>query len=359
MTVTSTRHSDHIPTLDGLRAVAIAIVIICHASQDNPRLQSFGLMGVMIFFALSGYLITTRLLEEHRINGRISLPDFYLRRGFRILPPALIYLAVVSALSAAGVIICSGDAIRSALFFYANYITLGDLHWRALHFWSLSVEEHFYLLWPPLLICFGVRRGWLTALGLIGIVILWRAIDHHYHILVRIFHDPHLFWNFLGTDVVADCLLWGCFLAFFKPRLSPFVSTAVAALSATLLALYMLDVRVPFTPHYVEILTTEIHALPSLMLGAIIACPSAPIGRLLELAPLRYIGRLSYSLYIWQQIFLGGTGSVLPVPLAVCAALACAYLSYRFIERPAIAYGRRLISKRKDSAGVAAAHSAS
>jgi peptidoglycan/LPS O-acetylase OafA/YrhL len=95
----------------------------------------------MIFFALSGFLITTRLLEEYRKNGRISLRDFYLRRAFRILPPALLYLAVLSVLVALGVVICSSQMIVGALFFYANYVDpVGDLGWRAGHFWSLSME---------------------------------------------------------------------------------------------------------------------------------------------------------------------------------------------------------------------------
>jgi peptidoglycan/LPS O-acetylase OafA/YrhL len=336
----------HIPTLDGLRAVAIILVMICHASQDDPKLSGLGHMGVMIFFALSGFLITTRLLDEYRLKGRISLRNFYLRRAFRILPPALVYLALVSALSAAGIIICSGAAIRAALFFYANYIDGGDRHWRVIHFWSLSVEEHFYLLWPALLIGFGVSRGWKTAIGLAAMVVVWRATDHHFQILLHVTHDPHLRCDFSGTEVISDALLWGCVLAFLKPRLTPTVSSVIAVLSGGLLAVYTMGIRIPATPHNVEFITTVMHMLPAVMLGAIVACPSAPIGRLLELAPLRYVGILSYSLYIWQEMFLGGAGPLLPVPLAVCAAFACAYLSYRFIERPCIRIGRQWITRR-------------
>lgn len=350
----ASRQSDRIPTLDGLRALAILIVIVSHASHGEGALDGLGHMGVMIFFALSGYLITTRLLDEYRLKGHISLRDFYLRRAFRILPPALTYLAVVALLSALGIVICSGSALRSALFFYANYIEGGDASWRVIHFWSLSVEEHFYLLWPVLLIGFGVWRGWKTAVGLAVMIILWRAADHHYQILFRIFHDPHLKWNFSGTDVIADSLLWGCCLAFFKPRLAPAVSTVATILSAALLAVYTMGIRLPLTPHNVEFVTTVMHVLPALMLGAILACPAAPIGRLLELAPLRYVGLLSYSLYIWQQLFLGGPGLKLPLPLAIGAAFACAYMSYRFIEQPCIRLGRRLISKRGENAKVAA-----
>jgi peptidoglycan/LPS O-acetylase OafA/YrhL len=174
-------------------------------------------------------------------------------------------------------------------------------------------------------------------------VVLWRATDHHYQILFRIFHNPNVKWNFAGTDVMADALLWGCCLAFFRPRLSASISTAATILSAALLTLYTMGVRIPMTPHNIELILTVTHMLPAIMLGSILACTTGPIGRFLELAPLRYIGKLSYSLYIWQQLFLGGPGLKLTLPLALCAAFACAYLSYRFIEQPSIRLGKQLI----------------
>jgi peptidoglycan/LPS O-acetylase OafA/YrhL len=334
---------NRIQTLDGLRAVAILLVVVQHAAHDNPLIHSLGLghMGVLIFFALSGYLITARLLEEHRKNGAISLRNFYLRRAFRILPPAVTYLAVLSVLVALGAAICSWSTIWGALLFCVNYMDVGDLGWRAGHFWSLSVEEHFYLLWPLALITFGVSRGARTALVLTVGVILWRAIDHHFNILATVFHDPHLSWNAFGTDEVADTLLWGCALAFFRFKLDSRVSMGIALGGFALLALLAAD-KVPLNAN---ITITLEHLLPAVLLGAIVACPQNWIGRFLELAPMRFIGHISYSLYIWQELFLGGPGMKLPVALGVAAAFACAYLSYRFIEQPSIAFGKRLIRR--------------
>src|ERR1700722_9087674 len=96
------KESGRIPTLDGLRAVAILVVMLSHANHGDERIAQLGHMGVLIFFALSGYLITTRLLAEYQSTGRVSLRDFYLRRAFRILPPAVTYLAILWLLTLTG-----------------------------------------------------------------------------------------------------------------------------------------------------------------------------------------------------------------------------------------------------------------
>lgn len=334
--------SGYIPTLDGLRAVAILLVIFSHTTDHHihPRIVSTGFVGVAIFFALSGFLITSRLLEEYASEGRISLRNFYIRRAFRILPPAVFYLGTVWILTLTGVVICSWSAIRSALLFYINYTDIGDVAWRVGHFWSLSVEEHFYLLWPALLIFFGVRKGWRTAAVGAVTISVWRVVDDHYFILSRLFHESYLNASVLRTDLTADVLLWGCCLAFLLrgPLAKP-----IGAVSSTILAICsgsLLLVLHDFGANHVTIL---IHILPTVLLGAVVAAPNAPIGRFLELPVLRFIGRISYSLYIWQQLFLGGSRPRLPLPFALAAILACALFSYVVIERPCMGYGRRLL----------------
>jgi peptidoglycan/LPS O-acetylase OafA/YrhL len=335
-----------IPTLDGLRAVAIVIVIASHVFQDNRTLAALGHMGVLIFFALSGYLITSRLLIEYRSNGSISLRDFYLRRAFRILPPALAYLGVLALLNTLGLIVCSGPVIRSALFFYTNYIDIVPAGWRAGHFWSLSVEEHFYLFWPFLLIALGVLTGWRTAAALAIAISLWRIGDNHFHIFARAFNAPYLQGFEYRTDLIADTLLWGCCLAFVRLRLTAAVSTTIALASFALLVLLMMGIPVPGMPRNIDYSIPIMHALPAILLGAVVSCPAAPIGRLLDVAPMRFVGNLSYSLYIWQQLFLWGPdGPRMPAPIGICAAVACAYLSYRFVEKPCIALGRRVVRR--------------
>jgi len=336
--------TEHIPTLDGIRAIAILVVMASHAFHDNPMLADLGHMGVMLFFALSGYLITTRLLAEHAKNGEISLRRFYLRRAFRILPPALTYITVVAAMTTAGIMVCGWPSLRAALLFYINYVDPGVDGWRVTHFWSLSVEEHFYALWPLALIGFGVARGWRTALVFIVGIIAWRATDHYFHILEAVFHNANLHWNVSGTDAIADALLWGCVLSFFKFKLHPNVSVVIALAAAVLLALITMHVRLP-PPHNIEFVTTLEHLLPAIFLGAIVSFPGSIIGRFLELSPMRFIGHLSYSLYIWQQLFLGGPGPKLPALLGIMVVFGFAYLSYHFVEQPCISLGRKIMGK--------------
>jgi len=242
------------------------------------------------------------------------------------LPPALTYLAILSALFALGWVVCDVRSIIAAIFFWINYIPVTVVAWKAGHFWSLSVEEHFYLIWPALLILSGVVRGWRTAAFLAIVVCVWRSVGYNYHSL---FH----------TDYIADTLLWGCCLAFVPARTIRFPTM----LALGLFAFFWL---VEFGPAHGRLMLAISHLLPSLILGVIVMSPRSLIGKFLELAPVRYFGRLSYSLYIWQQLFLGGPGQRLPALLGLAAAFACAYLSYRFIEHPCIQFGRQWIARR-------------
>jgi len=208
---------NYIPGLDGLRAVAILAVIVAHTLNEAryPRIVGVGKAGVLVFFALSGFLITTRLLAEYEKSGRISLWNFYVRRTFRILPPALIYLGVIAILAKAGMVTCSWQAIRSALLFYNNYTLYGDAGYKVGHFWSLCVEEHFYLVWPALLIVFGVRKGLRTSVILTVVIIFVRLLDDRYRLLAHLIDSPATSTLSYRTDLVADTLLWGCSLAFY------------------------------------------------------------------------------------------------------------------------------------------------
>ena len=326
----SRSRESYIPTLDGVRAVAIVLVVVSHAlPQENAYRELMGHVGVLLFFALSGYLITTKLLEEHRQRGAINLRAFYLRRAFRILPPAFTYLTILSILSAIGWMACDARSIIAALFFYINYIPVTIVAWKAGHFWSLSVEEHFYLIWPALLIMFGVMRGWRTAAMLAIVVCVWRSAGFNWHWL---FH----------TDYIADTLLWGCCLAFVPARRIRFPTMLT-------IGLFSLFGLVEFGPFHGRLMLLLSHLIPAVILGVIVMSPATVVGQLLELSPVRYLGRLSYSLYIWQQMFLGGRANHLPWWAGIVCAVLAAYLSYRLIERPSIAYGHRLISKQSDA----------
>jgi len=145
--------ASYIPTLDGWRAVAILAVLVCHGldQRQHPFAEPLGSAGVLLFFSISGFLITRRMLDEESQTGAVSLRKFYLRRAFRILPPALFYLAAITFLGLMGVFPFSAEPILKALFFVRNYAYFDfamPATWYSAHFWSLSVEEHFYLIWP-------------------------------------------------------------------------------------------------------------------------------------------------------------------------------------------------------------------
>ena len=166
----------HIPTLDGWRAIAISCVLLAHASESSFHAQIFvdntdsvfnfqwlGLFGVKIFFALSGFLITTKLLQEEEAYGAISVRSFMIRRAFRILPACILFLIAIGTLSYLGVIKLTALRWLASLFFLSNYLP-SDRSWYVGHFWSLAVEEHFYLIWPLAFVALKSRRYRIFAI---------------------------------------------------------------------------------------------------------------------------------------------------------------------------------------------------
>lgn len=179
----------YIPTLDGWRALAILGVIVAHGSDAifcpagiHPSrlffdLTRHGSLGVDIFFGISGLLICGRLLEEEEQLGKISLASFYIRRTFRILPPALTYLATIAVLAALGSIVVRPWEWLSCVFFFRNYVYAGQFFWYTAQFWSLAVEEHFYLVFPAILLLCGSRRARWVVVALALLVAAWRSFD--------------------------------------------------------------------------------------------------------------------------------------------------------------------------------------
>jgi peptidoglycan/LPS O-acetylase OafA/YrhL len=338
----------HLPTLDGWRAVAIAAVLCCHAHWPNDalnRLATYGAMGVSVFFALSGFLITRRLMEEWRATGRIGLTGFYIRRGFRILPPILVYLAAVSLLGFGWRLIpMDRRQLAASLFFYRNYLTAPVAEgWYTGHFWSLAVEEHFYLMWPILLWVAGLRRARWLAPALALAVAVWRLADTRYDWVGRL--NPALRGSVARTDYRLDILLFGCAVALVWDE--PRVQSLLQRMGGSLLALTAAAAAVAcqvWTPAGYLTMTALLMAL---LPAATVAKPTSWAGRVLELPLLVWVGRMSYSLYIWQQLFL--PPSELPRSLGIwqrgpwnlAAIFGCAALSYYLVERPAIAFGKR------------------
>ena len=180
-----------IPSLDGLRAVAIMLVLwshsLAHPSDDWTdwlRLISerSGNLGVDIFFVISGYLITTLLVREWHAAARIDLARFYVRRAFRIIPACYFYIAVVLALMAANLLPRTFSVSLLSPIFLRNYafaLGVGDIDdWFTGHYWTLAVEEQFYLFWPASLAFLGPRRATWLASALIVTSPLIRVVTY-------------------------------------------------------------------------------------------------------------------------------------------------------------------------------------
>lgn len=290
-----------------------------------------GALGVNLFFAISGYLITSRLIDRP-----VSLREFYWRRAFRILPPAFLYLAT------AGWLLSSPKDVLSCLLFLRNYWGSDSQHgWYTGHFWSLCVEEHFYLFWPALLAAAGVARARWIAPGLALLFALWRSLDIRHAWIAQLLHNPQLLNFPLRSDYRMDALLWGCSLALIPRGVKiPRRAAPWAALLA-LASAVALNVKQPQGYMIAQSL------LFALILMATVSAPATWLGRLLESRPMLWLGRLSYSLYLWQQPFFSQWhhGSLQRFPVNLCLALGCAWLSYRWVERPAIRLGSALYDK--------------
>jgi peptidoglycan/LPS O-acetylase OafA/YrhL len=324
-----------IPTLDGWRGVAILLVVINHTTialrPDNRG--GLGQHGVTLFFVLSGFLITSLLLSEEENTGRIDLKGFYIRRVFRLLPCVLAYLEAIIILDwGRNPRPHTTKEILGCLFFFRNFLDTAGLHSTATgQFWSLSIEEQFYLLWPSILLFSGQKRArWISLAGAVSLAIF------------RLFHWQHLVSlnveATFGTQYRADALLIGCAAALWLPTLVPLLKKwmAMPLLLTFIVGIALFDKLIPLWE------STAI----ALLLCLTSTQSESVLGSLLEWKPLRIAGKYSYSLYIWQQILLFKP-SFRNGPLVGLLLLpAVGAFSYSFIERPIRELGVKLAARR-------------
>jgi peptidoglycan/LPS O-acetylase OafA/YrhL len=351
-------HLAHIPTLDGWRALAILGVTAFHSLTNGfpGRLwygvAARGYAGVNVFFALSGFLICSKLLREQQQTANICLKRFYLGRSFRLLPALGLYLVVLAALVAAGWVKAKGWEFESTLLFVRNYFPLFNGHAIGTYtgqFWSLAVEEHFYMLWPLTMLLLGprLRRIGLVALVLALVVFVWRSLDAHFGWFI-----PFATSVDSKTDTRMDALLWGCLAAIVYPhvhprvRALPFARNLWVPIAAVLAAVLILK-HVPGGSLIQAIL------FPVLIMSTAIS-PDSMLGRILEFRFLKWIGRLSYSIYIWQQLLLipvdlpnSPLRALQHFPTNIATIFLVAAASYYLVEKPMIEVGRRLGQRRQ------------
>ena len=336
-----------IPSLDGLRAVSILLVIFSHISQTYHWSQSVpfiwrltpGATGVSVFFVISGYLISSLLLREQAATGRISLRDFYLRRVFRIVPAYLVYIGVIALLAQAGVVTAEAQDFVAALLYVTNYV---QAHWVLLHTWSLSVEEQFYLLFPLLLLA-STRRLLVMVLGAtLCLSIAARLLNQVWGIW-----PVDAMYSFEGR---ADQLAFGSLCALFQQHAPMVRQRALANIAVPVGALLVcIAMALPVGHTRTVLLNTLIGLATALAIHGCTLRPGNGLARLLGCWPLRALGLISYSLYLWQQVWMTRELE-LPLSLALVGTLLCGTASFWLVERPFLQLRRRLQSATEKSA---------
>lgn len=319
--------------LDGFRAVAACGVVFSHAicyrfaDAAFPGMHLLGRIAgpvseisVQIFFVISGFIITTLLIREEARNGRPNLAAFYVRRMCRIVPPFAVLIAAVGLLDLAGVVQISGGSLAQAASFTCN-TSLADCEWWVAHSWSLAVEEQFYLIWPLIFVIMPGRGRTPFLVALVAILL--------FIFIIR----PHVYH---ANSLSFACIAIGALLATRPSLIDAIIQSARPSLWLLAAALLLVG---PLTPaeRFVSVIT------PFLICYLIFAARRLDVVvALLTARPVQILGLGSYSLYLWQQLFLAkpdlyvdGPPPLLILPLIV---LASVYVT----ERPFIAIGQRL-----------------
>jgi peptidoglycan/LPS O-acetylase OafA/YrhL len=352
-----------IPSLDGIRALSFLTVFLAHVGMPGIP----GGFGVTVFFFLSGYLITTLLRRESERSGAVNLKLFYLRRVLRIFPPFYLILSLALVLTLLSVLPpeFSWPAVAAQALHYSNYWVVAR-GWDGLLggtgvYWSLAVEEHFYLLFPALyaimLRANLSRRAQHTVLmALCALVMLRRCYVVFGQGLIGDY-------TYIASDARFDSMLFGCALAVwgnpaldFEKEAKPSALPLLAGLAGAVLLLVTFVVRDPAFRESVRYSMQGLGLYPLFFLA--VRYPQMAVMRFLNWRPVRFVGTLSYSLYLLHQIVIYAVERNVPLPHLVQAALSLvislvlAILVWRLIEQPFAKIRSRLTTAPRAPAGV-------
>jgi len=302
------------------------LVMWKHASV--PVIAAYGTLGVHVFFVLSGFLITKLLLEEHERTSTISLSKFYLRRAFRIFPAAFVFLVVVIGLYWREM---RWTHIAAAVFYVANMDV--SRPWIFGHLWSLSIEEQFYLLWP-----FALKR-WNQAKVAILVCVFFAT-----PVFRTVLYAVKARGPVVGSlPAVADQLAIGCLLAIFAKRLPRIPGSLALGMTVAALVLPWYPATSPARSLLMLFLLRPI--LHVCLAGIVLHVIQVPYAAL-NWGPVAWLGKISYSLYLWQELFCSNPnlhyGYLLALP-----AIGCATLSYYLVEQPMLRL-REQLSRRPE-----------
>ncbi len=339
----------YIKGFDGLRAISIAFVLLTHlGTYDALLLSSFGSkiwhtisgdVGVTLFFVISGFLITTLLLREKEKTGKLSYRNFIIRRFLRLLPPLILFYFIIVILMLYGSLDYKPLALIASIAYLYNFLPAKFGLTELTHTWSLAVEEQFYLLWPWVIYFFRkqgmvVIATCITVLALVAAAIL-PEIRVFYNNEMHLLSDAIKVQRFF-LPAVAPIML-GCIFAVLNFYHNANFTT-VCCHPITLIAAVcsMAGAFILPTTLYQYLLIFQSAGF-AVLLSFLFNRPESIITRILEWQPLAFTGKISYSIYVWQGLFLrtgpGGTLWIQHFPQNILLTLFAALLSYFLIEK--------------------------
>jgi peptidoglycan/LPS O-acetylase OafA/YrhL len=366
-----------IPSLDGIRAIAVLTVFVGHGFTVPEGFP--GHVGVTIFFFLSGFLITTLLRRERDKTGTFSLGKFYLRRSLRILPPTYVLILASLAAVATGVVSAkvSVMGVLSEVFMFTNYfIVFGDqdaLPPQTSQLWSLAVEEHYYLVFPALVLVLLALKltlrqiGW-ALLGLCVLVLAWRIYLAN--------GELDFYRLYVSTDTRFDILVYGSAMALLvnpvyddpfpgKAQLQRWIPTVIAPAAVVIFIAVAATQSLYFRLVWADVI---LGACMVPIFWTIITRSTGPVTTLLNNRIVAHIGVLSFSIYLFHKLVFAVVGKVVHVApvadiLALIGTIAVAEVVYLMVEKPCGRLRRKLEAhsrfSRPQATNETSSHSAS
>jgi len=348
-----------IPSLNGLRAISIVLVLFDHLVRENHVFDSIsnvvvikpfinfisnGPLGVNVFFVISGFLITSLLLNEEKTNANVSLKNFYARRSLRIFPAYFFMLLVYFVLQSFNIIFIPLESWVTAITFtkYFNW----KVEWYTAHAWSLSVEEQFYLFWPFLFIL-GNKIRKQSAILLVCVVPLIRILVEFY---------PTKGFDELSFFTRIDAIAVGCLCALYNEEI-------IVALKANWQKIFFGSLLLLFSIRYIKLSFDNLglgylfvpfgvshgsiaNGLIALIMMYSIYGPQKQWYRFLNWSAMGFLGTLSYSIYLWQQFFICETTYWINMfPQNIMFVFFAALTSYYLIETPFLMLKSRISKK--------------
>lgn len=342
-------NSNRLPSLDGLRAISIVAVVLSHLFSNRIP----GGYGVFLFFIISGFLITRLMFEELKTTGTNSLLKFYQRRFFRLYPVIVVYCVLVVSLTPIPIREINFMEPISTLLYFSNYLvpyyeSIGITYQMPFRvFWSLSVEEHFYLVFP---ILFLILRGAPRKILILSLSVCLVSVSLRAYYIYQMSAEYQGHYMSMHTEFRADAISYGVIIAAlceipFGQKLLRKADNFPAAFAIVILLMIS-----AILPHSLHEIFRDVFMGVAVMIGisAILFGNTFSIfARVLNIAPLVWLGRISYSLYVWHmpvgavvQYFIPGAWFT-----SIAASVGVAAISFYFIEQPFIKYGRSLSQK--------------